>query len=837
MTRCLSPILSYQRIVLILVALAISFLAPLRAHPQTPGSNFAPPRAKVNYERSRDYDLKHVRLQLKLNWNEKTFAGIVTHTLSPLRNGLQELVFDAGANLKVTECKVNGAVVTFTHEKDRLALALPTSLPRNSDVTVAITYHLPPRSQTPRSMMGGGSFHWVLPDKFEPRRKPGFWTQGETETNRMWIPIYDFPNDRATSEVQVEVPQEWFVVGNGRLMSVKENRAAKTRTFHWKMDRPHVTYLLSLAGGEMDVGRDRWRGVDLFYVVPRGEGYLIPASFGDTKKMLSFFSDILGVKYPWPKYAQTAVFDFGGGMENVSATTLGEGALVEPRSGVWPMAGLNAHELAHQWFGDLVTCKDWGHIWLNESFATFFEQLYMEHSRGRDAYDREREDALRAYLGESRRYKRAIATKLYTNPNAMFDSHTYPKGALVLHMLRRQLGDEDFFRGLNHYLGKHAYGVVETNDLCRALGEATGRNQEAFFDQWVYKPGHPVIDYTWSWEEASKQVVLDIRQTQDTKVGTPIYEMEMPVGLISGGQVMRTTVSLDKQAQQFKVPCEQKPDAVLLDPDHDILMERVERRWQSGEREAILRHAPCSLDRQAAALSLLAYEPPDDDVRAVLDVAKNDASAPLIAAVVDRVGNLKKPFARDTFRALMRHKDELVRAAAVGALGKLPKDDEDARALRALVNDKGPFSVVTAALGALAEWDADANLDVFRRAVAMDSRHEVLRMAALNALGRCKSDEALALVAEYTTAGRPRPVRRTAVELLGKNYQDRPRATEALVALLKDEDPQVRGRVFVALADRKDKTALPALRALETESTEESIRKSAKETADQIEKG
>src|SRR5579872_2400921 len=580
------------------------------AHAQT-DNPFLPPQARAQYERSRDYHVRNILLHMRVDWNTKTFAGTVTHTLASLRDGLTDVVFDAGSSLTIDVCRINGAKAAFDRTKDKLIVhAPPPGLLHGRAVTVDITYSSKPPERGRRALVGSYGFHWILPDRFQPSRKPGFYTQGETEGNRDWVPLYDYPNDKTTTETYVEVPARWFVIGNGKLVGIQENQTAHTRTFHWKMPQPHSTYLLSLAGGEMEVVHDTWAGVDLFYAVPKGEGKYVPASFGDTKDMLQFFSDRLGVKYPWPKYAQTAMFDFGGGMENVSATTLGEGSLVEPRSGVWPMASLTSHELSHQWFGDLVTCKDWGEIWLNEGFATFFEQVYIEHSRGKDAYDGEREGALQSYLRESRRYKRPIVTKYYPSPDAMFDSHTYPKGGLVLHMLRRELGDAEFFRGLGYYLRKNAYKAVDTHDLVRALAEGTGRNMEPFFDQWVYKPGHPMIDYKWTYDEAKRQVNLEISQVQDTKDSTPIYALNMPYALITGSAGMTEgTVALNADKQTFTIAVSAKPDAVLLDPGHDILMERKEHTWQPGEQQAILRHAPCWLDRRDAALALLKAEP------------------------------------------------------------------------------------------------------------------------------------------------------------------------------------------------------------------------------------
>lgn len=820
------------------------------------GNPFSPTQTKPKYERSRDYDMQNISLHIKLNWEKKTFSGTVLHTLAPLRDGLKELVFDAGSDLTVSACSIDGAKATFSQANEKLMVKAPASgLTRNKTINVQIVYASKPPDQGKRSLNGSYGFHWIQTDKFQPERRPAFYTQGETEGNHEWVPIYDYPNDKTTTETYTEVPAAWYVIGNGKLMDITENKAAKTRTFHWKMTQPHAPYLLSLIGGEMDVARDTWRGVDLFYAVPKGEGKYIPASFGDTKDMLSFFSDKLGVKYPWPKYAQTAIFDFGGGMENVSATTLGEGSLVEARSGVWPMASLNSHELAHQWFGDLITTKDWGNIWLNEGFATFFETAYMEHARGKDTYDREREGNLNAYLGESRRYKRPIVTKNYPNPDSMFDSHTYPKGGLVLHMLRRALGDADFYRGLGYYLRKHGYHSVDTNDLSRAIAEATGRNMEPFFDQWVYKPGHPVIEWSWTYDEAAKQVKIEVAQTQDTKEGTPIYNLEMPIALFGSSSgstpgVTLETVTINAEKQTITLPASAKPNAILLDPQHDLLWERKTHTWQPGEQEAILRAGLTWLDRRDAALSLLSGEPSEEEVMKVMDIVKNDRSPMVIAAVLGQSGSrrggrgprtttgntaLKKDSLRDLFRQFAKSPDEEVRAAAVAALAGLPKEDADVAFLRSLVNEKEQFSVVRAAINGLSAWDVEGNVDVFKRALAMDSRFETIRTTALSAIGRSTTDDSLAQVLNYTKTRWPRSVRQAATFQLFNHFSGKTAATDTLVALLKDEDPQIVRAAVGALRQRDDKMAVAALRTLATESKDSGLSDYAKSAADKLE--
>ncbi|MBI3721225.1 MAG: M1 family metallopeptidase, partial [Fimbriimonas ginsengisoli] len=488
----------------LLFALALGLAATgIAQRPQNP---FAAPAAKFQYAPDRVCDLLHLAVTIDVDYPARKVVGRSVNTMAALRDGVSEIVLHAGKNLKIEGVKVDGADAKFERKEDELHIAVHP-LVRGEKVQIEVAYNF-----------GKGEsdgWNWVEP-KGKVANREGFFTQGETNSNSEWAPTWDYPNDFTTSETTTTVPAGWDVIGNGVLVSDEQSKDGKRRTFHWKLDMPHATYLLSLCGGPFDIKRDNWKGVPLLYVVPKGMGNLIDYSFGNTKDMLSFFSDKLGVKYPWPKYAQDAMFDFGGGMENVSATTLGEGSLTDPRAGEHQMDWVNSHELGHQWFGDFVTCKDWGHIWLNESFATFMEMIYIEHARGKNAFEQDVESDMQQYFDEAKHYKRPLVTNFYADPGAMFDRHTYPKGGVILHTLRNQLGDKVFFQGLHDYLTKHAHEPVESQQLCRSMTESSGIDLEPFWNQWIYKPGHPVIDWSWSWDEAKKEVVVHVKQTQDT---------------------------------------------------------------------------------------------------------------------------------------------------------------------------------------------------------------------------------------------------------------------------------------------------------------------------------
>lgn len=675
--------------------------------------------APVQYAPDRDFDLKHVKVVLDVDYRAQKYSGRSVNTLAPLREGVRMITIHAGTTLTITGVTVGGAKVTFNRTGEDLQI--PIQARKGQDIDVAISYHT--QEVKAGGLMSFGGWHWIKPNELDPHRI-GFWTQGETQTNRVWAPTWDYPNDLATSETITTVPKEWTVVGNGVLVSEKVTGAKKT--FHWKMSQPHATYLISLVGGPFEVKKDVWQDVPLWYVVPKGRDHLIDDSFSDTKDMLTFFSNRIGVKYPWPKYAQNAVWEFGGGMENVSSTTLGAEALTDRRQGFRNMSGLNSHELGHQWFGDLVNCKDWGHIWLNESFATFMQMIYFEHSQGKSQYQREIHGATQSYLGEASRYKRPIATNRYPGPDSVFDSHAYPKGGVVLHMLRKQLGDEPFYAGLKHYLTKHRHTAVETSQLCRALTESSGINCEPFFDQWIYKPGHPILE--WSWKQVGSAIEITVKQIQDTSDGTPIYDLNLEVGVIQGGKVQRFVHRLKEKEKTFMI-AGQKPDAVLLDPDQDLLRE-LKHTAAVSELFAIASYAPNAVDR-AMALDRLIAEKPSAYLDLVTKLLDTDMGLhPVFEAPMALTG-VAEPSLRPFYRRQVAHPNIGRRALAVGGLGTLGLTAEDERAIVALVVPTQAFPVLVRALGVL---DGKKHGDLIARAVGFDCFDGSVPAAALGAL-------------------------------------------------------------------------------------------------------
>jgi aminopeptidase N len=718
-------------VVLFYLGLASAFGGTCGQKAQAPPPNpFAPPLAKIQYSPDRDYDLLHVAVVLNIDYEKRLFSGEVVNRLAPLREGLGEIVLDCGKNLDVEACALGGRPAAFTRSGDKLRIAVPKPFDRGTAVSVTVRYGGHENSD---------GFHWIRPVPSDPQRK-GFWTIGQPDRNRTWVPTWDYPNDFATFETTVTVPEDWYVVGNGALASNVLNPSGKTRTYHWVADQPCATYLLSLTAGPLDIMTAEWRGVPLIYTAPKGKGGLLAETFGETPALLAFYSDLFGVPYPWPKYAESAMYDGSGGMENVSATLFGDDILGDKRRMAGGGSGVAAHELVHQWFGDLVTCENWGEIWLNEGFAILFGQLaYAEHWLGPNEFDHWLEGFIQGYIAESRRYKHPLSTRVYSSPSDMFDNHSYLKGGAVLHTLRRSLGGTAFIQGIRHYLAKHRNAPVDSHDLCRAMTEATGINIEPFFDQWVYKPGHPVLDYTWSWDDRAGEVILTVKQIQDIKDGTPIYALDASAGFITAGKVTRRKFRIDKPQQDLRLKIPNRPDAVLLDPDHDFLREIPALHWAVEELPHLMNNAPNAVDRQEAMVRLLGGTVNPETLGIIVQALRADLGLFPVFRTLEKLGALRRAELRPFYREELRHASIQRRAQAILALGKLAKDPADAQEMRRLISDQEPYEVVRAAIKVLRDWDAPGNQDIFAKAVGVAPADPVIRFMALDALAKAEA--------------------------------------------------------------------------------------------------
>src|SRR6266496_2730699 len=392
---------------------------------------FAFPGTRPRFAPDPVVDIQHIALALDVDPLKRSVGGTATLRAMVIAPNTKVVELDA-VELMIDKVTAGGEAAAFRYDGKRLRVELPTELASGAALTLAVHYNGAPRR----------GLYFVGPDDGYPHKPVQVWTQGQDEDSRYWFPCFDAPIEKATSEVKVTVPANMFALSNGVL--VTDKTSGGKRTLHWRLDVPHSCYLITLAVGDFGTVETKWRDTPVIYYVERGLEEAAERTLARTPQMLELFSEKFGVPYPYPRYSQVFVADFiFGGMENTSATTLTDTVLLDERAAIdYDIDSLVSHELAHQWFGDLVTCRDWGEGWLNEGFATYAEYLWREHHEGRDAADLELEEWGDLYFGEDGgRYRRTIATKLYDEPIDIFDHHLYDKGGRVLHMLRNVLGD------------------------------------------------------------------------------------------------------------------------------------------------------------------------------------------------------------------------------------------------------------------------------------------------------------------------------------------------------------------------------------------------------------
>jgi aminopeptidase N len=771
---------------------------------------FAKPGAPRQEERIRYFDVKHVKAELTLATKQKEVRGTVTHTLSPLHPYLTRVELDCAPELKVTKVTKSAegrspVACKFTTGDGKLTVTLDKAHGPSDTLDLAIDYSGSPTK----------GLQFVLADPAYPEKPQAIWTQGESEDTHYWLPCYDYPNERATSEMIITVEQPLFVVSNGALLQTRKN-AGDTTTYHWKMDVPHVSYLISLAVGDFSVYHDKVGDLSLDYYVAKGVDEPTARRFmGKTPQMIRFFGESIGQPYPYVKYAQTCLPEFGGGMENISATSMTDNALRDDIAALEGDAdGLVAHELVHQWFGDLLTCKDWSHIWLNEGFASYFDPLFAEHDRGEDTFRLEMDGALRSYLGNDRAYRRPIVETRYESSTQMFDGMTYAKGACVLHALRGFLGDEAWWKGLRAYVAAHKFQVVDTDDFRKSMEAASGKDLKWFFDQWVHKAGHPELKVRWHYEDADKTVRVKVEQTQALAENTPLFKLPTTLEITDDvGKTRVVPIVIDAALHEYVISASAKPRMVQIDPQGWLIKE-LDFEKPLDEHLFQLEHAGCVLGRLAAAraLAITAKDKPEA-LKALSAAWKREKAVPARREIVVLLGT-GDGSSRAALLEAAGNPEAKVRVAAFDGLAKLKHDDATEALFRsAWANPREAYGARKAALKGLVSWkvkDADQLLAAALK-VPVD-RHSIAATALELSL-ETPGPEARELAALYSRYGQPRALRSAAIGAFGRLAKDDSSLQDILITLAGDPERSVRFRAWGAVRELKLKKAAPVLRA------------------------
>ncbi|GGK60440.1 M1 family aminopeptidase [Rufibacter glacialis] len=545
--------------------------------PDTTAVEVVPVTSKGSYQPAAErlVDLLHTKLNVRFDWAKQHLLGEATLTLTPYFYPQNQVVLDAkGFDVHQVSLRKGKQDVplTFDYDQHKLTLELDKTYSRKDTLQLFISYTAKPNELTVKgssAIQADKGLYFINPLGKEEGVPQQIWTQGETEASSAWFPTIDKPNERMTQELYITVEDRFKTLSNGTLVSSQKTKNG-LRTDHWRLSKPHAPYLAMMAIGEFAVVKDKWRNLEVSYWVEPEYAATAKATFGRTPAMLEFFSQKLGVPFPWEKYAQVVVRDFvSGAMENTTASTFMQ-ALHQDRRELldknWDH--IIAHELFHQWFGDLVTTESWANLPLNESFADYSEYLWAEHKYGPDEAALTHQTALLEYLGEAKTKQEPLIRYHYLDKEDMFDSHSYAKGGRVLHMLRQEVGEEAFFASLNLYLTRHKYTAVEIDELRMAFEDITGRDLQPFFKQWFLTPGHPELLVRHRFQNDT--LTVQVTQTQDT-VRTTVYDLPLTIAILQEGTWQEKEVRVTKAEQTFAFPASKAPQTVTIDPKQTIL--------------------------------------------------------------------------------------------------------------------------------------------------------------------------------------------------------------------------------------------------------------------------
>ncbi|MEE2735216.1 MAG: M1 family aminopeptidase [Verrucomicrobiota bacterium] len=642
-----------------------------------------------SYAPDRFVDVRHLKLEVTPDFKERSLTATAILDFQPIAKPLKQWRLNA-VGLNIHEVTSPQAIQATQSSDKHLEITFVEPVAAGTRTQVTITYDVTPKR----------GLYFRTAEMGYPAGDTQLWTQGEPEDHQHWFPSHDYPNEKFTTEVICHVPEGMEALSNGRLLSHKKNEETGLVAFHWLQDKVHVNYLVTLLAGYFAKMEDQHGDLPVALYVPPSEKDQLANTFQDTIRILDYFEKEIGVPYPWDKYYNACAIDYMmGGMENTSLTTLTSRTLfTDATENLRSSRGLDAHEIAHQWFGDLVTCRDWSHLWLNEGFATYYSLLYDRELLGNDHFKHGLHGSARGIFNHDKDTT-PMVHQGYSNPMQQFSFRAYPKGSWILHMLRSELGGELYRKCVKTYLERHQYKTAVTQDLVEIFEELSGRSLSQFFDQWVYLSGYPELKVQYSWDELTRQAKLSISQVQMTNEKRPFFRFNLPVKFVVGDKTELRTIEISREREDFYLTLGAAPGVVRFDPEVTVLAKvnfepnekmllaqladqsdvigRLLAVQQLGKKKnkvalehlgKVLREDPFFAVRQAAADGLAAMRTPESFT--ALQDALDQPDARVRQSVVS---GLTKFYSDEAYNALKgiadREANPAIRAVAIGGIG------------------------------------------------------------------------------------------------------------------------------------------------------------------------
>lgn len=811
---------------------------------KTGHKRFELPGAKPHYNPDRPGQVEHIFLDLSLDIPNQRCYGTCSIRLLPIRNGIDRLTLDA-VNLQIKSVQVDEVEQNFEYDGEKLCIYLSQPTKIGSRLIIAINYC----AEKPQR-----GIYFIQPDKHYPDKPTQVWTQGEDEDSRYWFPCFDYPGQLSTSEIRVCVPKPLVAISNGELIDTVEE--GKYNSYHWSQQQVHPTYLMTLAVGDFAEIRDEWHHKPVTYYVEKGRVADARRSMGKTPQMIEFLSEKYGYPYPFPKYAQVCVDDFiFGGMENTSTTLLTDRCLLDERAILdnRNTETLVVHELAHQWFGDLVVIKHWSHAWIKEGMASYSEVMWTEQEYGPQEAAYYRLSEARSYFNEdSSRYRRPMVTHVYREAIELYDRHIYEKGSCVYHMIRAELGDELFWPAIQTFVQDNAHRTVETIDLLRAIEKATGRNLAFLFDQYVFRGGHPDFKLAYSWDSDANLAKVTVTQTQAKAESKDLFNLKIPIGFgyKENPQLTTFTVRVHDKEQSFYFPLTEKPDFISFDVGNNYL-KTVTLEYPISELKAQLEFDPHPISRIYAA-EALAKKGGLEATQALSSALKNDPFWGVRVEAAKQLAEIQLDQAFDGLVVGLNDPSPFVRRAVISALSQI-KTHNSYKAVKGFVQNGDDSYYVEAAacrtVGAIAaahledKPHEDKVIKLLKSVLEERAGwNEVVRSGAIAGLAEFKASEAaLNLILEYTKIGVPQPLRLSAIRAVGKISTGQTpanieRILDRLSEIARETFFLTQVAVLTALGQMETPKAIAILQSLANQTADGRVRRYAEEEIVKVQK-